>query len=187
MHILVKTLVGGLVSGLTLAASAMTIDFTEFATDSASLNLGNSFTSKGFVFTEAPTSSVFMVWGKTNTWSADPGGAAIYGQYKQTMRQANGAAFSFYSIDMDDGIAVPKGHMDSYSDIHPIKFTFHYVGGGVSEKIVNLDKIGGLQTFVFGEDNLLSVDWEGTTNASPSIQQQFDNIKVNVNCPLGTQ
>ncbi|HET8694080.1 MAG TPA: hypothetical protein VFM33_05390 [Aquabacterium sp.] len=113
----------------------------------------------------------------------DQGGAAIMGHEKITMKQANGQPFSFYSVDMDDAGSSPLGTPTGNTTAHPIKFTFHYIGGTTSEKTVYLDAIGGKQTFVFGEYNLLSVDWEHTNNwAGPTMGGQFDNVKVNEDC-----
>lgn len=164
-----------------LSASAMTIDFTELATDQTFINVANPFQSKGFTF--STTHALFYAWGKTQAQNADQGGAAIIGHEKITMKQANGQAFSLYSIDMDDAGSSPKGTSTGNTTPHPIKFTFHYVGGTTSEKTVNLDTIGGLQTYVLSEYNLLSVDWEHTNNwAGPTMGGQFDNIKVNIDC-----
>lgn len=162
-----------------LSASAMTIDFTEFATDSSAANLNNTITSKGFNFTAAPNTA-FSLWGKTNSMNANPGGAAIANNIKGTLTQANGAAFSLYSIDFDDVASYPAGQTSSDPNIHIIKFTFHYIGGGTSEKQVTMDRIGGLQTFVLSEYNLLSVDWEGGNSVTGAWQ--FDNVKVNIDC-----
>lgn len=168
-----------------LSASAMTIDFTEYATNYIDglvqvKNIPSPFQSKGFSF--STTHQQFYVYPKTASQNADPGGAAILGHEKITMTQVNGAAFSLYSIDMDDLASSPKGTSTGNTYPHPIKFTFNYVGGTSSQKTVYLDAIGGLQTFVFGEYNLLSVTWEHPYDPGPSFGSQFDNVKVNVDC-----
>lgn len=164
-----------------LSASAMTIDFTEFATDSSALNLTQTITSKGFTFVSAPNTK-FSLWGKTNAWNANPGGAAIMNNFKATMTQASGAAFSLYSIDFDDAVSAPPGAASYSNSTQQIKFTLRYVGGGVSQKTVDMDRVGGLQTFVLAEYNLLSVDWEDANGGGTYGAWQFDNVKVNVDC-----
>ena len=172
--------------GVSLSASAMTIDFTEFATDYISgpvqvQNIASPFQSKGFTF--ATTHQQFYVWSKTDTRNADQGGATMMGHETITMTQTSGAPFSLYSIDMDDSASSPKGTATGNTAPHPIKFTFYYVGGTTSEKTVYLDAIGGLQTFVFSEYNLLKVEWQHTSSYSGyTIGSQFDNVKVNVDC-----
>ena len=51
-----------------LSASAMTIDFTELATDQTFINVANPFQSKGFTF--STTHALFCAWGKTQAQNA---------------------------------------------------------------------------------------------------------------------
>ncbi|HET8870384.1 MAG TPA: hypothetical protein VFM48_08060, partial [Aquabacterium sp.] len=95
-----------------------------------------------------------------------------------TMTQATGAAFSLYSIDFDNSIS-----QNTDNSNQTLKLTFHYVGGGTSTKLLTLDRLAGLQTFVLSEYNLLSVDWVDASGNGSYGAWQFDNAKVNVDCP----
>lgn len=165
-----------------LSASAMTIDFNEMATNQTSIvNVANPFQSKGFTF--STTHSLFYMFGKNDARNADKnGGTAILGHEKITMKQANGQAFSLFSIDMDDLSPYQQGVSTGNLYPHPIKFTFRYAGGTTSEKTVYLDAVGGMQTFLINEYNLLSVSWQHFSDNGPLSGSQFDNVKVNIDC-----
>jgi PEP-CTERM motif len=163
------------------SAEAVVIDFNELAYDAppAIMNLGSSIDADGFdlqavfeLVSNPPAD--FRVVSRDDAWQADPGFATILMTdypVRVTLTRSDGGPFDFASIDLADSANVGVARK--------VSFTFNFSGGGSSTQDVVLDAVPGLETFVFDETNLDSVEMRGVEQFVGEFPwYQFDNLDV---------
>lgn len=136
---------------------------------------GPTHSEGGYVFSNSIADPfAFLSWGN-NQNDADTSSSSatlMNGQLGTVtkMTASGGSSFKLHSMDF----------ADTYNEGDPTDISFHFVfaNGGILDRLVTLDAAIGLQTILFGLDNLSSVEW-GTASWA-----QFDNITVVAATPL---
>lgn len=169
MH-LKRYLVGAGLAAFLSAASA-TITFDEL-TNSDYYVAVNPVTTQGYTFSNNcfVGADCLGVWNTSGAETMDPGGAAVFVNYANTITKMTSSAgtFDFYSIDLAD--------VYNRGESVTIAFTFQYAAGGSSTTSVTLDEQVGGETFAFNQTGLSSVSWVTTGGANG--WNQFDNVNV---------
>jgi hypothetical protein len=164
-------LLGVLALAIPASALADVITFDEL-TNNNRYNSVNPLTSGGFQFVNSgSTADSLIVWGSSNSFNADPGGATVAVNYSgttTTVTPVGGGTFDFNSIDLAD--------VYNYGTGGDVLFTF-LTSGGTTTQTVSLDNIIGLQTFTFNLAGLQSFSF--TPVSTDGHWLQFDNLVVN--------
>jgi hypothetical protein len=154
---------------------AAVIDFGELAVSGSDAQSFASISSGGFDFVSSVASSgSYLVWGTTNPFNADPGGATLSHNFPGTttvMTKADGGTFSLLSIDFGDVYNQPF-------NVQTIQIVGTRADQSTVTETVTTDALAGLESFLFTDlTDLVSVAWtpiSATTNAF----LQFDNVVV---------
>lgn len=148
------------------AASAATITFDALAHDGNSACCGSTLDIDGYRF----SSHSLYVLEKNSPANADPGGATLSDSFGHTttVTAIDGSTFDLTSLDLADGFNV------GWST--DVVFTFTDAVGTTTETIT-IDKMKGLQTFVFNKTDLLSFSYG--VDAEKTVWTQIDNIVLN--------
>jgi hypothetical protein len=153
-------------------AAAGTITFNDL-TNTNSYDLYQTVTEGGLQFTNSNGSPYdFVVWGATNAYNADQGGATLAANYAgstTTVTRVGGGKFDLASIDLGD--------VFNYATGGTVRFNFY--GDTAGTFYVDLDQLVGLQTFTFNMTGLISFDYTPLTTQGPWLQ--VDNLVTELN------
>ncbi len=162
-----------LATGLAAAASAVTIDFQTLEVSSppgtgSLFHYGRAYVEDGFTITALPGLNSLLYRAPTGDTVHYAGSTALFNSgvnIGTKLEENSGAAFSLISIDISEL---------SRNALGPTNVTFvgSLLGGGTVTNSFNLDRVFGLETFLFnGFDAVTSVTWLQT-----AAFHQFDNI-----------
>jgi len=155
------------------SAQAAVIDFNELSHGgyyqpvNPLISGGFSFVNNGAGF----ANSALGVWGSNGSETMDPGAAAVFHNYSNsitTVTKVGGGIFDLNSIDLADV------YNNGFGGDVLLTFTD---GMGTTSQNVTLDNLVGGQTFALNRNGLTAFTMQGVTTQGGWLQ--FDNVVVN--------